>query len=67
VAWLFNLRGSDIPHSPVGMAHAVVTADTAVVFADTAAVTDPVRRHLAEAGATVRPCLHSAACAFVFL
>jgi len=34
VAWLFNLRGSDIPYNPVFLAYALVTADAAVLCVD---------------------------------
>jgi Xaa-Pro aminopeptidase len=34
VAWLFNLRGQDIPYNPVFTAYSIVTADTALLFMD---------------------------------
>lgn len=34
VAWLFNLRGSDIPHNPVFVAYAIVTASQSFLFCD---------------------------------
>ncbi|KAH8116027.1 Creatinase/aminopeptidase [Phellopilus nigrolimitatus] len=46
VAWLFNLRGSDIDFNPVFLAYAVVTLDKAVLFVDSEQITDPVRAHL---------------------
>ncbi|MGB7297478.1 MAG: aminopeptidase family protein P, partial [Candidatus Aminicenantales bacterium] len=32
VAWLFNIRGSDVPHNPVAVAYAVITAKDALLF-----------------------------------
>ncbi len=47
VAWLFNLRGSDVAHTPVPLAYAVVHADaTAELFIAPGKVTDAVRQHL---------------------
>lgn len=34
IAWLFNIRGNDIPYNPVVLAYAVITLDRAVIFAD---------------------------------
>ena len=32
IAWLFNLRGSDVSYNPVFLAHAVLTAQAATIF-----------------------------------
>lgn len=32
IAWLFNLRGSDVPCNPVFLAHVLISADSAVLF-----------------------------------
>lgn len=32
VAWLFNLRGDDVPYNPVFLAHALIGTDTATLF-----------------------------------
>ena len=34
IAWLFNLRGSDIPFNPVFFSYAVVTPETATLYID---------------------------------
>lgn len=34
IAWLFNLRGQDIPYNPVFMAYAIISADHAALFVD---------------------------------
>lgn len=46
VAWLFNLRGSDIEFNPVFFAYAVVTQDHATLFVNTRQVDDAVREWL---------------------
>lgn len=46
VAWLFNLRGSDIDYNPVFFAYSVVTQDQALVFINPLQVDDTVRSHL---------------------
>ncbi|KAI0258993.1 Creatinase/aminopeptidase [Gloeopeniophorella convolvens] len=48
IAWLFNLRGSDIDFNPVFFAYAVVTPDHALLFVDPAQVGDDVRTHLGQ-------------------
>ncbi len=47
VAWLFNLRGFDVPHTPVVAAYAILPAKgKAELFIDTRKVTDEVAAHL---------------------
>ncbi len=49
VAWLLNVRGSDLPYSPVALAQAVLLADgSARLFARPGSVTDEVRAHLGD-------------------
>jgi len=47
IAWLFNIRGSDVPHTPVALAFAIVTADTATLYCDPAKVTPETAAWLA--------------------
>lgn len=49
IAWLFNLRGSDVEFNPVFIAYAVVTAKDATLYVDPAKVTDEVRALLGDA------------------
>ena len=50
VAWLLNIRGGDVAHTPVALAYAIVGADgTADLFVAPDKVTDEVRRHLGNA------------------
>ncbi|CAO3563271.1 unnamed protein product [Mortierella alpina] len=46
VAWLFNLRGSDVHCNPVFFAYAVVTRDKVLLYLQDKAVSDEVRQHL---------------------
>lgn len=46
VAWLFNLRGSDIPYNPVFFSYAAVTHDSATLYVDSAKLDDKVYEHL---------------------
>ncbi|KAL2490535.1 Metallopeptidase M24 family protein [Abeliophyllum distichum] len=55
IAWLLNLRGSDVPHSPVMYAYFVVEIDGAKLFIDDAKVTPEVMNHLKNAGIELRP------------
>ncbi|MEP9358264.1 aminopeptidase P family protein [Sphingomonas sp. KR3-1] len=50
IAWAFNIRGTDVSHTPVALAYAVVNADgTADFFVAPEKVTDEVRQHLGNA------------------
>lgn len=55
VAWLLNLRGSDVDYNPVFVAYALVDADGARLYVDSAKVAagDGVAAHLEEAGVEV--------------
>lgn len=46
VAWLFNIRGSDIEFNPVVIAYAVVTPNAAHLFIDVEKLGGEVREHL---------------------
>ena len=47
IAWTFNVRGTDVTHTPVGLAFALVNADgTADLFVEGEKVGDDVRAHL---------------------
>ncbi|KAI5077889.1 hypothetical protein GOP47_0007713 [Adiantum capillus-veneris] len=55
VAWLFNLRGNDVPHNPVAYAYAMIELETATLFTDLSKITDEVSLHLKEAQIAVKP------------
>lgn len=48
VAWLFNLRGSDIDYNPVFFAYAIVTPAEAILFVNESQLGDQVRKALGE-------------------
>ncbi|KAF1998897.1 putative Xaa-Pro aminopeptidase P [Amniculicola lignicola CBS 123094] len=48
VAWLYNLRGSDIPYNPVFFSYAVVTPTTATLYVDETKLDDEVKAHLGD-------------------
>ncbi|EXB80585.1 putative Xaa-Pro aminopeptidase P [Morus notabilis] len=54
VAWLYNIRGSDVSYCPVVHAYAIVTSDSAFIYVDKRRVSSEVTRHLEENGIEVR-------------
>lgn len=54
IAWLFNLRGSDIPYNPVFFSYAVVTQSTVTLYVDSHKLPDDVKAHLNDK-VTIRP------------
>eukprot|EP00884_Botryococcus_braunii_P009047 jgi/Botrbrau1/18143/Bobra.53_1s0015.2 len=50
VAWLLNLRGSDVSYNPVFTAYAIVRPDSTTLYIDPAKLTDEVHVHLEETG-----------------
>lgn len=55
IAWLYNLRGSDIPYNPVAFCYAAVEQERAIVFMEASKPTAPLRAQLAAAGVQLRP------------
>jgi len=56
IAWLFNLRGSDIDYNPVFFAYAIVTLSDVRLFTDEERINEGVRQHLGgEEGVKVFP------------
>lgn len=54
IAWLYNLRGNDIPYNPVFFSYTVVTPKTATLYVDNSKLNSDVRSHLGNA-VTIRP------------
>jgi Xaa-Pro aminopeptidase len=54
VAWLFNLRGQDIPYNPVFLSYALVTETQAMLFVDEARLTDESKKEVSK-HATIHP------------
>ena len=50
IAWLINLRGSDIEFNPVFLSWALVTQKDAMIFLHQAILTDVIKNHLKTAG-----------------
>lgn len=46
IAWLFNLRGHDIPYNPVVLAYAIVTLEQTFLFIDSDKLCDEIKNQL---------------------
>ncbi|KAH7352339.1 hypothetical protein KP509_19G040400 [Ceratopteris richardii] len=46
VAWLYNIRGRDVPYNPVVHAYAVVTLQEAFIYVDSRKITSEVKEYL---------------------
>lgn len=55
IAWVFNLRGSDVEYNPVFLAHALIGQDHATLFVGGGKVSGALRARLAEDGVEVAP------------
>ncbi|KAH6661263.1 peptidase M24, structural domain-containing protein [Truncatella angustata] len=55
IAWLFNLRGNDIPFNPVFFSYAIVTTDKAILYIDASKLSDQYQSILAENGVEIKP------------
>jgi Xaa-Pro aminopeptidase len=55
VAWITNLRGSDVDYNPVFLAHLLVKPEHATLFLDPAKVPPPLAAQLASDGVLVAP------------
>ena len=54
IAWLLNVRGSDVPNTPISLSYALLRADATVdLFIDPRKIDDTVRTHLG-GGVTLR-------------
>nr|WP_295770183.1 aminopeptidase P family protein [Rhodoferax sp.] len=54
IAWLFNLRGSDVSYNPVFLAHALITASGATLFVATGKVPAALAARLKEDGVALQ-------------
>lgn len=55
IAWLTNLRGSDVEYNPVLVSYMLVTDDYAVLYIDDCKLTDDVKEYLQSQGISVAP------------
>jgi Xaa-Pro aminopeptidase len=46
IAWLFNLRGSDIPNIPIFISYAIVTPDAAFLFTNPERISADIKQNL---------------------
>ena len=53
IAWLFNLRGNDIPYNPVFFSYAVITATNATLYVDESKLDNAAKEHLS--GVNIKP------------
>lgn len=50
IAWLFNIRGNDIPYNPVMTSYAIITDNKAMLFIDPQSVTEELEKHCQQQG-----------------
>ena len=55
IAWLFNLRGSDVECNPVVLAYALVELERATLFVDERKLSPQVTEYLSGLGVDIRP------------
>ncbi len=55
IAWLFNLRGNDVPYNPVFLAHALVGKDSARLFVAPGKIDAALSSILLRDGITIEP------------
>ncbi|KAH8821593.1 putative Xaa-pro aminopeptidase P [Xylogone sp. PMI_703] len=55
IAWLFNLRGSDIPYNPVFFSYATVTPTAATLYVDSSKLSSECKSYLSDNGISIRP------------
>lgn len=55
IAYLFNLRGSDIDFNPVFFSYAIITAASATLYVEKSRFESNVMAHLEESGVEVKP------------
>jgi len=54
IAWLFNIRGSDVPYNPVVLCYAVIKKDSAILFIDVHKLDYQVKEMLLGLGVAVK-------------
>jgi len=55
IAWLFNLRGDDVPFNPVFLAHALIGPDSATLFVEPDKLTTRLAARLQADGVRIAP------------
>lgn len=55
IAWLFNLRGNDIPYNPVFFSYATITPDAATLYVSSSKLNSECTTYLTDNGICIRP------------
>ena len=55
VAWLYNLRGSDVTYNPVFYSFAIITKDSSVLYLDDNKISKDIEEYLDGVNTTVKP------------
>ncbi|KAJ8129445.1 hypothetical protein O1611_g4190 [Lasiodiplodia mahajangana] len=55
IAWLFNLRGNDIPYNPVFFSYAIVTPDTATLYINSSKLSSQCQEFLEKNKVVIKP------------
>lgn len=55
IAWLFNLRGSDVEYNPVFIAYALISSEKAMLFVNLDKVEDDLAKRLQSEGVSLMP------------
>ena len=55
IAWLYNMRGDDVPCNPVVMAYTVILEDKAVLFLNEKVLNDELRNEFSKNNVEIRP------------
>lgn len=53
IAWLFNIRGNDVPYNPVVVSHAYISYSEKILFVDKDKLTLKLAEHLQNEGITI--------------
>jgi Xaa-Pro aminopeptidase len=55
IAWLFNLRGNDIPYNPVFFSYAAITPTTTTLYVASSKLSSECMSYLTDNGISIRP------------
>jgi Xaa-Pro aminopeptidase len=55
IAWLFNLRGNDIPYNPVFFSYAAITPSSAALYIDSSKLSPEAQSYLKDGNVSIRP------------
>ncbi|PHQ80132.1 MAG: Xaa-Pro aminopeptidase [Coxiella sp. (in: Bacteria)] len=55
IAWLFNIRGTDIEYNPLAISYALITQENATLFINEHQVSDAIKSLLTAQGITIQP------------